>query len=72
MSYTKHDFVDDMILTGQLMDEVEDGIVAATDTADAAVSTSEDQGLTNIEKENARANIEAVKVTLSGTTLVIE
>lgn len=76
MAYERQNFQDGNVLTAAELNHIEDGIVDVQDVANLALTpetgvTVAEQELTDAQKIQVRENIGAVKVSVSGTTLVL-
>lgn len=76
MAYERQNFQDGNVLTAAELNHIEDGIIDVQDVATLALTpetgvTVAEQELTDAQKIQVRENIGAVKVSVSGTTLVL-
>lgn len=72
MAYTKQTWVDGQTVYAAGMNHIEEGIEEADTAASGSVRFDESQTITTEQQAQARANIEAVKASVVGNTLVLE
>lgn len=72
MAYTKQTWENGQTIYASGMNHIEDGIADADTAASGSVRFNASQEITTEQQAQARANIDAVKASIVGTTLVFE
>lgn len=72
MAYTKQTWENGQTIYASGMNHIEDGIADADTAASGSVRFNASQEITAEQQAQARANIDAVKASIVGTTLMFE